>query len=175
MKTQKTLITTLTLLALMGLQSVHAAYAGAGVGYLIDGQEELLTTHVGFQVAEKSSVSHNVEFEIAYADSSEMGVDIEILPIMVNYRIVNTKHSSYDLYFGVGVGLSIVDVDAFGYSDDDSVLTAQAMVGIDFKMSDKASIRLGYRYVYLDTVKVFDLEVRDPDDSVVEIGLVVKF
>jgi opacity protein-like surface antigen len=175
MKANKILKITLTLIALMGLQSVHAAYTGAGIGYMIDAEEELLTAHIGFQMAERGSLTHNIEFEIGYVESSEMGVDVDILPLMLNYRAVNTGNDSYDLYFGVGIGTSNVDVNVSGTSDDDNVFTAQALVGIDFKVSANTSIRLGYRYVYMDTVKLFGYDLDDLDDNVIELGITVKF
>lgn len=175
MKAQKLLITTLTIAALMGLQSLRAAYAGAGVGYMIDSEEELFTAHVGFEVAAKGSLSHNMEFEIGYVEDSEMGVDVEIMPLMLNYRAINTVNESYDFYFGGGAGISKVDVSGFGLSDDDSVFTVQLMVGMDFKLSSEVALRLGYRYIYLETVELFGIELDELDDSVVELGLVVKF
>ncbi|NDV61969.1 porin family protein [Puniceicoccales bacterium CK1056] len=177
MKKAKYILTaSLTLIALMGFQSVQAgAYLGAGVGYMIDSEEELLTVHFGYEVAKKGKVSHNVEIEIGHVEDSEMGVDLEINPLMLNYRAVNTENNSYDLYFGLGIGTSNVDVDVFGISDDDNVLTVQAMVGMDFKLNQTASLRLGYRYLYLESVELFDYDLDDLDDHLVEVGLIVKF
>ena len=175
MKTRTNCLKAFTIAALLGLQSLSAGYVGVGGGYMIDGEEEIFFAHIGGQLAKTSNLSHNIELEIGYTDADEMGVSLDVIPLMVNYRAVNTSPEKFDAYFGAGLGMSKVDVSYASFSDDDTVFTAQAMAGVDISLSTTTSLRLGYRYIYLESVELFGIELDDLDDSIIEVGLIVKF
>ena len=175
MKKRHLIIQIMTISALLGLQSAQAMYVGASVGYMIDSEEEILAVQVGTQVSNSGSMSHNIELELAYADASDYGIDVEMMPLMVNYKAINSASEKMDVYFGAGAGMTKVDVSGYGMSDDDTVFTLQALVGLEFSFSPTGSLRLGYRYVYLDTVELIGEKIDDLDDSVVEVGVVFRF
>lgn len=176
----------------------NAAYFGASIGYMVDGEDEVFSVQLGTAFSESAKVTHNIEAEIAYMNSSmemqesidgmvvEGGADIDVSPIMVNYIFKTKPENSISLYGGVGIGYSFYDLSVWAsdgslsYTFDESgeSLTWQVLAGVQFALSQNASIKLGYRYFYVDDVSlsIEGEEFSDSvDDSVIELGVVFNF
>ena len=176
----------------------NAAYFGASIGYMVDSEDEIFSAQLGTAFSESAKVTHNIEAEIAYMNSSmdmhesingmvvDAGADIDVSPIMVNYLFKTKPENSISFYGGVGIGYSFYDLavwatdGSLSYSIDESgeSLTWQVLAGVEFALSQNASIKLGYRYFYLDdlSISIDGEEFSDSvDDSVVEFGVVFNF
>jgi opacity protein-like surface antigen len=174
--------------ALLSLQSAAAVYVGAGVGYMIDAEEELFTVRIGMDVAGDETISHNLEFEIGYISDSEeetwddivVKADWDVIPLMLNYRLTGSMQEGLGYYFGVGLGMSEFSVDgsALGYSvsASDWVFTGQGFLGASYAFTENFSMSLGYRYIYLSEPSLIDGDdMGTIDDHVFEVGLTLKF
>lgn len=166
----KILAILLTLTAAVAAQAQF--YAGAGVGYLIDSEEEYFNARLGYTVAERASISHAVELDVGLLTESVLGADIDVVPVLVNYRGTAAINEKLNVYFGAGAGLSFVDVSVSGWgSDSDQGFTLQALTGLEFKASDSVSINAGLRYLWID--EVWDIDMGD--DVGVELGVKFRF
>ena len=182
----------------MAIITANGAYFGASAGYMIDNEEEIIAIQLGMAVSESEAVSHNLEVEIAYMESSMSiaesfdgmtvsgGGSFDISPIMVNYLFKSKPEKSVSFYGGAGIGYSFWDLSAWAtdgslswsFEDSGETLTWQLLAGVQFALSQTVNLRLGYRYVYMDDVSVVieGEEISDSlDDSVIEIGVVFSF
>jgi opacity protein-like surface antigen len=163
----------ITLIALFGAAlSLQATYVGTSVGYMIDGEEEIISAQVGWTVKETGDITHNLELEVAYSSASEEGISFDITPVMVNYIIKSTQESGLTLYAGAGIGYSFWDLSYMDMSATGEELTLQGLVGLEYGISETTSFRAGYRYIYLDDIEDSGVSA---DDSVIELGLVFSF
>lgn len=88
------------------------------------------------------------------------------------------RGGAFQPFLGAGVGLAQVDLDNGAFDDDDSGLAYQAKAGVAYKINDRLSAELAYRYVV-----VTDLEFGsgasgidgDYDSQLVTVGLRYKF
>ena len=192
----KGLLITMTFIATT--LSSQAAYFGASAGYLVDNEDEIFSVQVGMVLADSANLSHNGELEIAYMNSSlevnesingmnvSAGVDIDVSPLLVNYLLRSSPENALGFYAGAGIGYSFYDISAWAtdgslsyeFEDSGEAFTWQLLAGLEYAFSSKASLRLGYRYVYLDDVSVSieGEEISDSiDDSVIAVGIMLKF
>lgn len=109
-------------------------------------------------------ISTDVEVEASYWDvdsqvryGNENGnAKTKNLPMMVNLRVnIPLSNTGLLIYGGGGAGISYIDIkgtSALGQSVDDSgaVFTYAFFVGIGAEISDRATIRAGYRSLWLE-------------------------
>ncbi|MDP0499440.1 MAG: outer membrane beta-barrel protein [Verrucomicrobiota bacterium JB022] len=156
---------------------------GASVGYLFEAEEPMYTARFGYSFAHTAALSGIVEAEIGYTSEDDYDIDTGIIPLMANYRLqVADASSGLSLYVGAGLGFSKVTLDTNSNlgEDDDYTFTWQVLAGIEYAVAENVSLRLGYRYIELDDVKLFEDswfggEYEVGYDSAVELGVNFSF
>jgi opacity protein-like surface antigen len=155
--------------------TANALHFGASAGYLVDGEEAYYTVRGGLTLKSTSAIIHSAELELGYSELSDSGVNLEIIPLMANYRAELTNGSRFSTYFGAGAGAARVKLGGFGVSDYDTVFAAQAFVGASFKPSTKVSLNVGIRYIWIDDATLFGFTGEIGDDVAIEAGISFKF
>jgi opacity protein-like surface antigen len=123
----------------------------------------------GFNVAIGAAVAEHVNLEIQsgyyQADfSGNLGAfavdgEIETIPVMANIRFDIPVSSRFGFELGLGAGAirtsADLTVSGLGLSGDGNAadwdLGAQALAGVNFKVTDNTAITLGYRFLFADT------------------------
>jgi len=182
---RKTLVTLLAFAGLsFGTAQLHAAstspYVGVGVGYLFDAKEAMISIRAGMELPTRSSIdlpdrfSHNLELEFGYTDLGNSGADFDVTTFFFNYRGEATG-LGWVPYFGAGLGFANADVSVGFFSDDDTVLAAQAFAGMKYNFTPAASVTLGARYIWIDDIKIFGFTGNTGDDVALEAGFSFRF
>lgn len=168
-------IAIIALLATSLTTSAHALIVGADVGYLTDAKEEYLSARIGHEFKADASLSHQVELEIGYTGQKESGVKGNFYPLTVNYRAETATAKKLGFYFGAGAGFAITEISGFGVSDNGTSLALQAFTGLSYKASPTVTLHAGVKYIWLDNVKLFGVDVELGDDLALTAGLSIKF
>ncbi len=159
-------------------------YVGGSFGYLTDSEEEFFTGRFGYVFSSTDILSNGVEVELGYAGREETvfdtDVDVDVVPLMVNYRGEVLLGGPLSAYFGAGLGVSFVEVDVEDYgSADDEGFTAQAFAGLVYELAPNFHLTGGIRYIYINEVSGsiagVSAEFDDLDDFGFEIGVSVSF
>jgi opacity protein-like surface antigen len=201
--------------------SLYQWFAGATVGYLIENEEEMYTAHIGVDLPNQlagwdqalyleigytelggclHSPTPQANASKAYEDNffgnlfqyGRMCIDLEIIPVTLNYKLERPIGQSLNAYLGLGAGAAFIDADAStsgsSSSDDDTVFFAQAFGGILYNVNPSFEIYAGARVIYfdepefnlydtsvdLDDFDDFGFEVHNTD-VLVEVGARVNF
>jgi len=111
-------------------------------------------------------------------------VDVEIIPITLNYKYERSINDRLSWYAGLGAGLALVDQDissVLGKSSfDDTVFYAQAFVGLTYNFSEAVELFAGARYIYMDDpdlsgISEYDDDSTLDDEILVELGVRYTF
>lgn len=150
-------------------------FLGGGVDYLVDAEEPFFNGHLGYDFGNGSSLF----LESGWVGEEEfvfpVNIDLDIVPITLDYKYEYMFNESFGLYAGVGAGASLVDISAGFVSDDDWVFTAQAFAGLVYNVSPSFEIYAGARYIWMDDVSLFGASIDDLDDVGVGAGLRFNF
>jgi hypothetical protein len=150
-------------------------YLGGGVDYMIDSEEPFFNGHLGYDFGNGSSLF----LESGWMGEEEtifpVNIDIDIVPITLNYKYEYMFNERFGLYAGLGAGSSLVDISAGFVSDDDWVFTAQAFAGLVYNVSENFEIYSGVRYLWMDDVSLFGANIDDLDDFGVGAGIRFNF
>ena len=164
-----------------------AAIVGFEAGYLTDSKEAYYAARVGYELKADTSLSHQLEVEIGYTESSDSvavtgGVVTakgKIVPLTLNYRAVVTGADKLGYYFGLGVGLAQTSVSGSGLgvsvSDNASSFAYQGFAGVSYKATDTTSLHLGVKYLWIDDVKIMGVKAKVGDDFGITAGVSFKF
>lgn len=155
--------------------SARAFYLDGSVGYLVDSKEAYLAARGGWVVKSSNSVHHALELEIAHTKETDSNTEGTIMPLTVNYRAEFPGPGNLTPFLGFGAGAARVKIEAFGFSESNTVFAAQAFAGAGYKLSDAATLKLAARYIRLGEAELFGIPVEVGDDVSVEIALSVKF
>lgn len=166
--------TTTTTSAPPSYSSDHVGwYLGGGVDYMFDAEEPFYNGHLGYDFGG----GHSLFLESGWLGTEEFvfpfNVDIDIVPITLNYKYEYMFNERFGLYAGLGAGASNVDVNVGFVSDDDWTLTAQAFTGLVYNVSENFEIYGGARYLWIDDPDLFGATFDKFDD--VSAGLGVRF
>jgi opacity protein-like surface antigen len=166
--------TTTTTSAPPSYSSDHVGwYLGGGVDYLFDAEEPFYNGHLGYDFGG----GHSLFLESGWLGTEEFvfpfNVDIDIVPITLNYKYEYMFNERFGLYAGLGAGASNVDVNVGFVSDDDWTLTAQAFAGLVYNVSENFEIYGGARYLWIDDPDLFGATFDKFDD--VSAGVGVRF
>ena len=163
----------LTLIALVAATSGFAAspYVGASAGYLIDDETGFYTARVGTDLLQTQGLTHSVEAEIGYASDKDMGLKIEIVPVLANYRFSGAIGSSaHRFYAGAGAGFSRQKLTGF-VEDDAWAFAAQAFGGVETSVTPRTSFTLGARYLWVNKYTIANVGIGSSDDVSIEFGI----
>ena len=166
-----TLKATLCLVALTPCAALAEGYVGVNAGYFIDGEDLVLATHVGGSIAQSGNVAHCIEAEILWTKASEGPVDLNIVPVMANYRAKIEVTPKVVIEVGGGLGIAFNQLDYFGQSDDDSSLAMQAFGGVHYRVSDTFGLYAGARYLRIDEATLAGITADVGDDVSLEVGV----
>ena len=67
--------------------SLWTWFIGGSAGYLLESEEEFYTLHLGMKIAESGPVSHSLYIEGAYTELTALGIDSQIIPVTLNYKM----------------------------------------------------------------------------------------
>ena len=128
-------------------------FIGGGVEYFFDNEQEFYSGHIGYDFGNSS-----VYVEAGCVCEDEFGIDLDIVPVTVNYKFEAPIASKLNFYVGGGIGVAFVEVEGFRrFSDDDQVFTAQAFAGLVYNVTEAFEIYGGVRYLWTDDVELAGL------------------
>ena len=121
-------------------------------------------------------------------DDEDSEGDVTTLSLMVNGTMVFDTSSGLSPYVGAGIGFAKHEVsgeeaeatvqgtthELESFSEDDTVLAYQAMVGVTYPISENAEARLGYRYFATSEAEFDDFKA-DYGSHSVELGILFRF
>jgi opacity protein-like surface antigen len=168
----------LTALLLSAATSAFGAsyYTGGSVGYLVDSKDAYFTGRFGVDVAKTNTLVHSVEAEIGYTRDSDSGLKLDLVPVMVNYRLTAPlAQSKFSLYVGAGLGASQVKLSGWGYHDNDWAFTFQTFAGVEYSVTPTVSLTAGGRYLNIGTASVGGIRGTVGDDGSLEAGIRIRF
>ena len=105
-----------------------------------------------------------------YADTdiitATLNVDVEIIPITLNYRNEYDLAGELNYYFGLGAGIALVDIKTrFGLSNnngdpavadsvsfDDSTYYVHIFAGLSYDLSESFAVFGGARYIFMGNI-----------------------
>lgn len=131
-------------------------FLGGGGDYLIDSEEAYWNGHIGYNLSDVSSLFLEVGWVGSDEDVSVAGVnfnvDVDIVPVTLNYQYEWALGDQLSWYLGVGAGAASIDVDAAGGfgSDDQWSFMAQAFTGLVYEFTPAVEAYLGVRYMWFD-------------------------
>lgn len=174
----KRILTSLLLITSLAAPA-QAVLVGVDAGYLLDSEEEFLAARIGFEVANARGISHQLDFEAGFTDTNEDGVKGDIVPLMLNYRLVKDGGPLWGYYFGAGAGIARTRIDGVSTGGPirlhDESLALQALAGITYRLGETAELVLGARYIWIDDVTFVGQSFEIGDDVAVSLGLNFKF
>ncbi len=147
------------------------SYVGVHAGYFVDGQDLALATQIGGVFARSGTIAHCGELEILWTQASEGPIDLDIVPVMLNYRMRSEVSPKLSLEIGAGLGMSFNQLSAYGDSDDDTSFAIQAMGGLLYRLSDSMGLYTGVRYLRIDEATLMGITADVGDDVSVEVGV----
>lgn len=155
--------------------SLWTWFIGGSAGYLLQSEEEFYTLHLGMKIAQSGPVTHSLFLEGAYTELTALGVDSEIIPVTLNYKMDYYFTDRFSFYAGLGGGAAFVNNDVLGFSDDSVELTAQVFAGLGYDLSSNFQIYTGARWVWVDDSDLRGGAVEIGDDVGLELGARFKF
>jgi opacity protein-like surface antigen len=171
---KRLLINILVLTAAVATASA-APHLGVSAGYLIDSKESLVAARAGFEAFKSGTASHQIELEVGYTSDSEFNIDLDLVPILANYRITAPLSTKMDFFGGLGLGTTRTKLSGFGLSDSGNAFTTQVFGGVAFNPSPKVAITAAARYLRIDDVELFGFKAKVGDDVSLELGLAFRF
>lgn len=145
-------------------------FAGGSVGYLLDNEEEFYTLHAGATFAESGALSHSLYLEAAFAQFSNFGLETDILPVTLNYKLDYSLNDSFSLYAGAGIGAGFIDNELGPFDDSSTELAAQIFAGATYKLCSNFELFSGVRWIWIDDSNFFGAPIEVGDDFGVELG-----
>lgn len=159
-------------------------FAGGSVGYLTDLEDQMYTLHLGAEYKKPNCRgSHSIYLEVAYAQDEDdfsstpppgmaggktvkAAIDLDIIPITLNYKYEAPLTDNLHWYLGIGAGIAILDSSydwswtqavappnhqGSGNQDTDDVqFYGHVFSGITYEISDSFEIFAGVRYLFMD-------------------------
>jgi opacity protein-like surface antigen len=122
---------------------------------------------------------HTVELEVSRVEFSDsagpFSADLEIAPVMANYRYNFDVNEKFRVGLGGGVGLAFADLEisspVASVSDDDTVWVVAFGVRAEYTLTAAVAITGGYRIAMIDDIDVFGVSIEDNDTHVIDVGV----
>ena len=164
--------------------SLYQWFAGASGGYLVENEEDMYTVHFGRELSSQMpDWNSSIFLEVGYTEWDDydnydyyysegfresVDVELEIIPVTLNYKLERQFSNSLRVYIGVGAGAAFIDAKgSYRYgegtssdSDDDVVFFAQAFTGVLYNVNPAFELFAGLRVIYFDDPD-FDFESDD--------------
>ena len=165
--------------------SLYSWFAGGTVGYLIENEEEMYTAHIGVDLPNQlRGWDQAIYLEVGYIEfewcmndqegsaSNRLCLDIEIIPVTLNYKLEKQVSQSLNAYCGLGAGMAFIDAEVTGVgSADDTVFCAQLFGGVLYNVNSSWELSAGARVIYFedDDLESIGIDIENTD-YLVEIG-----
>ena len=149
----------------------NATYIGGSLGYLTDSEALYESGRIGYTFVQLSNTSHSLEVEVGHSYKEKNGVSVRVVPTVINYRGETSIGQNAFIYYGLGVGSAYVKAEFNNHSASDSSFVFQSFGGAGYRMSEKASLLAGVRYL---RVADFDT-VGSENDFGFNLGLQISF
>jgi hypothetical protein len=190
-------------------------FIGGSVGYLTDLEEAMYGLRAGMEYQTPGAqAGHAIYLEVGYtryeavysnvpgipgAATRYASLDLDIIPITLNYQYQAAFTDRLNGYVGLGAGVAILDssVDwrwsravappnnTGSGSDDDSevVFHGNLFAGLSYDVSDSFGIFAGVRYIFMDNEDLeadiagncFCYEAGIDGDVLIELGMLCRF
>jgi len=163
-------------------------FLGGGGDYMLDAEEAYWNGHIGYNLSDVSSIflevgwmgedeDVSVDIGVTAPNIVDLEVDIDIVPVSLNYKYEWALSDQLSWYLGVGLGAANIDVEVedFG-SDDEWTFMAQAFTGLVYEFTPAFEGYLGVRYMWFDEPDFGDdVDLDNFDDFGVGAGLRFNF
>lgn len=150
-------------------------FVGGSVGYLHESEEEMWHAHLGIDlVPQFAGMSQAVFLEVGYNELEFFGVEQEIVPVTLNYKLERPIFSVFTIYAGAGAGVAFYEVSG-AVDADDEVFWGQIFGGIVCNIGTSFEIFAGARGVFLDEVDINGFTTDSGDDLLWELGARFNF
>jgi opacity protein-like surface antigen len=191
-------------------------FAGGSVGYLLDLEQEMYQLHAGMKFAQSAGGgSHSVFLEVGlvqddwrYVERPPAGVvggrtytgevELDIVPITLNYIYQAPLADRLDFYAGAGLGVAVVDSShswswtqallppnnqGWGAEDrSDTRFYGNVFLGLAWRVNDSFEVFGGARYIFMDEEDhrvpggpSIDLDSGIDGDVLIELGARFRF
>ncbi len=120
-----------------------------------------------------AAIRHGPNLETGYywIDAGRAG-DVDMIPLTLNYRVAAEVVDFIWLYGGGGAGVAFVDIDPKGMpGGSDQPAVWQLFLGMEGPINEWASVRGGYRHLWVEEMKHGEARIRGDDASMFEIGI----
>lgn len=154
-------------------------FAGGSVGYLTDMDSEMYTLHVGTEYHVDDVSSHAIFLEVGYGNPSKSfndnntkyNVDIDMIPITLNYKYERQLTGNLNWYVGAGAGVMLLDGGSKSDNTDfsETEFLGQIFGGLVYNVSDDFEVFGGARYMYVSDDNFANRDVYG-DDWMFELG-----
>ncbi len=119
-----------------------------------------------------AALRHGPNLESGYYRIEADGADFQMIPLTANYRIAAEVVDHIWLYAGGGAGMAFVEIDPDGLSSgSDQTGTWQLFLGMEGPINEWASVRGGYRHMWIDSMRHGDTRISGDDASIFELGV----
>ncbi|KAF0095024.1 MAG: hypothetical protein E1N59_1452 [Puniceicoccaceae bacterium 5H] len=173
------------ILGLLAASSTLSAevITGASIGYLSDAEGPYVAAQAGYRFGSGRPLTHVVAAEVGYYSDHWNGGDAKTVPMLMNYRLNYAQGTSgLSYYAGGGAGVSWVEERVYplgywggGWTDDDYAFTWQGFLGVQYAMADNVDVRLGYRYLKVENVQLFNFGFEWDQEHIIEFGVDFSF
>jgi opacity protein-like surface antigen len=167
------LISLISLSLITTMAHAVSPHVGASVGYLFDAKEPIYSARAGVTLFEWAGIDHGVEVEIGTSSSKEGIFNIDMRPLMFNYRGELALTERLFAYFGAGAGTVHFDVNYGTRGGDGDGFAWQAFGGMGIRLADYLALTGGVRFLDVSDIKIRGQEIGSEND--VELGLGVQF
>jgi hypothetical protein len=187
-------------------------FAGGSAGYLTHLDQEMYNLQVGAEYRPSgASGSHALYLQVGFAEddtsynyisnipgdvSERANIDVNIIPITLNYKYEATLAGRLDGYIGLGLGVAVLD-GSYDWSWSQAVpppnnsgegsesqtdvrFYGEVFAGLAYKVSETFEVFGGARYIFMDDVdqpmgRVFSYKAGIDNDLLIELGARVRF
>jgi opacity protein-like surface antigen len=159
--------------------SAQAVIIGADAGYLLDSEEEYFSARVGFEFKATEKASHQLEVEVGYSEAEEAGLEADLLPVTLNYRLAAAGNGKFGYYAGLGAGFARTSIDGVSIIGPvrlrDTTFAAQGFAGVTYQVGPSTTLNLGAKYIWVDDANFAGTTVEVGDEVAVQLGFSFRF
>jgi opacity protein-like surface antigen len=143
---------------------------------LFDAEEVYWNGHIGYNLSDASSLFLEAGWIGAEEEVLGFDVDIDVVPVTLNYQYEWALGDKLSWYLGAGLGAANIDVsvETLG-SDDEWTFMAQGFTGLVYEFTPAFEAYLGVRYMWFDEPDFGDADLDDFDDWGAGLGIRFNF
>lgn len=158
-------------IGLIPLPALADGYVGVNLGYFTDGQDAMVATQFGGVLAKAGNLSHCLEGEVLWTRASEGGVNLDLVPVMINYRLRSDLSPDFAVEAGGGVGISFNQLSYGSFDDSDNAFAFQFFGGVLYRVSQNVGLYGGVRYLNIQKTTLAGISDNVGDDASIEVGV----